>query len=191
MLSCQVEKSSPKFHQIFPIRDFKSQMEFQIEFHQKFHKHFCGLGSPNVVLTPIALLTCIHASFLFFAPFAGHPSSSLFLGAFLPISPPREVLLCRARGTAPSLKRGSFRMDRSHSEIAALKADSPPLARPGALVKTILWIEDLEKQGLKKSSNSKNHPKPSQEFSEQIGPSIHKIKGFLRIHTKCFHPQEK
>ena len=39
VLCWQVEKSSPKFHQIFPIGNFKFQIEFQIQFHQKFHKH--------------------------------------------------------------------------------------------------------------------------------------------------------
>ena len=40
VLSWQVEKkSSPKFHQIFPIGNFKFQIEFQIKFHQTFHKH--------------------------------------------------------------------------------------------------------------------------------------------------------
>ena len=29
----------PKFHQNFPIGDFKFQIEFQIKFHQKFHIH--------------------------------------------------------------------------------------------------------------------------------------------------------
>ena len=33
---------------------------------------------------------------------------------------------------------------------------------------------------------AKNHPKPSQKISEQIGPSIHEIKVFLRILTKKF-----
>ena len=32
----------------------------------------------------------------------------------------------------------------------------------------------------KSLSIAKNHPKPSQEFSEQFGPSIHKMKGFSR-----------
>ena len=33
---------------------------------------------------------------------------------------------------------------------------------------------------------AKNHPKTSQEFSEQFGPSTHKMKGFVRIHSKKF-----
>ena len=44
MLSWLVEKSYPKLHQIFHIRDFK----FQIKFHQKtFTMHFCRHGNPN------------------------------------------------------------------------------------------------------------------------------------------------
>ena len=39
VLSWQVEKSSPQFHQLFPIGDFKFQIEFQIKYHQKLHKH--------------------------------------------------------------------------------------------------------------------------------------------------------
>ena len=45
--------------------------------------------------------------------FAGHPSSSPFLGTFLPLSPPRKVLCSAEQGTAQSLERGSFRMDLS------------------------------------------------------------------------------
>ena len=37
-------------------------------------------------------LTCFHAPFFLFAPFAGHPSSSPFLGTFSPFSPPTKVL---------------------------------------------------------------------------------------------------
>ena len=36
-----------------------------------------------------------------------------------------------------------------------------------------------------KPFNSK-HPKPTQELSEQFGPSIHKIKGLVGIHPKKF-----
>ena len=42
--------------------------------------------------------------------------------------------------------------------------------------------------GPKKSFNSKIHPKPSQEFSEQFGPFIHKIKGFSRNSPQKVHP---
>ena len=39
MLSWQVEKVlPPNFTRFFPIRDFKSQIEFQIKFHQKFYE---------------------------------------------------------------------------------------------------------------------------------------------------------
>ena len=41
------------------------------------------------------------------ASFAGHPSSSPFLGTFLLAL----SLFCRANGKAQSLERGSFRMD--------------------------------------------------------------------------------
>ena len=40
----------------------------------------------------------------------------------------------------------------------------------------------------KSLSIAKNHPKPSQEFSEQFGPSIHKIKGFRRNSPRKVHP---
>ena len=43
--------------------------------------------------------------------------------------------------------------------------------------------------GCRKSlSIAKNHLKPSQEFSEQFGPSIHKIKGFGRNSPPKVHP---
>ena len=44
-----------------------------------------------------------------------------------------------------------------------------------------LGVRELDplKSGTEKSLPiAKNHPKPSQEFSEQIGPSIHKTNGF-------------
>ena len=37
-------------------------------------------------------------------------------------------------------------------------------------------------------SIAKNHPKPSQEFSEQFGPSIHKLKGFSMNSPQEVHP---
>ena len=40
----------------------------------------------------------------------------------------------------------------------------------------------------KSLSIAKNHPKPSQEFSEQFGPSIHKMKGFSRNSPQKVHP---
>ena len=44
----------------------------------------------------------------------------------------------------------------------------------------ILWklASVLDFGDQKSLSIAKNHPKPSQEFSEQFGPSIHKMKGF-------------
>ena len=42
--------------------------------------------------------------------------------------------------------------------------------------------------GPKSLSIAKNHPKPSQEFSEQFGPSIHKMKGFGRNSPPKVHP---
>ena len=48
------------------------------------------------------------------------------------------------------------------------------------------WIANL---GVRKSlSIAKNHPKPSQEFSEQIESSIHKKKGFRRNSPQKVHP---
>ena len=43
-------------------------------------------------------------------------------------------------------------------------------------------------RGPKSLSIAKNHPKPSQEFSEQFGASIHKIKGFSRNSPQKVHP---
>ena len=40
----------------------------------------------------------------------------------------------------------------------------------------------------KSLSIAKNHPKPSQEFSEQFGPSIHKIMGFCGNSPHKVHP---
>ena len=40
----------------------------------------------------------------------------------------------------------------------------------------------------KSLSIAKNHPKPSQEFSEQFGPCIHKSKGFSGNSTQKVHP---
>ena len=37
-------------------------------------------------------------------------------------------------------------------------------------------------------SRPKNHSKPSQEFSEQFGPSIHKMKGFSTNSPPKAHP---
>ena len=42
--------------------------------------------------------------------------------------------------------------------------------------------------GRKSLSIAKNHPKPSQEFSEQFGPSIHKMKGSGRNSPQKVHP---
>ena len=41
-------------------------------------------------------------------------------------------------------------------------------------------IAATSKFGDQKSLSIKNHPKPFQEFSEQIGPSMHKMKGFCK-----------
>ena len=35
---------------------------------------------------------------------------------------------------------------------------------------------------------AKNHPKTSQDFSEQFGPSTHKIKGFSKNSRQKVHP---
>ena len=40
----------------------------------------------------------------------------------------------------------------------------------------------------KSLSIAKNHPKPSQEFSEEFGPPIHKTKGFSRNSPQKVHP---
>ena len=47
---------------------------------------------PNMANSYKWFLTCFHASFFLFDPFAGHPSSSPSLATFLPFSPPRKVL---------------------------------------------------------------------------------------------------
>ena len=41
----------------------------------------------------------------------------------------------------------------------------------------------------KSLSTAKNHPKPSQEFREQIGPFLHKMKGFSKISHRKVHPK--
>ena len=49
----------PNFHQIFPIGDFKFQIELQIKFHQKFHKRTsAGLAALRLSLLfePFSLL---------------------------------------------------------------------------------------------------------------------------------------
>ena len=53
--------------------------------------------------------------FFLFAPFAGHPSSTAFLGTVLPFLSSRSALFCRVKDTAQSLERGSFRMNLSQS----------------------------------------------------------------------------
>ena len=53
---------------------------------------------------------------------------------------------------------------------------------------------DAENRGVfligdrKSLSIAKNHLKPSQEFSEQVGPSIHNMKGFSRNSPQKVHP---
>ena len=44
-------------------------------------------------------------------------------------------------------------------------------------------------RGPKKSSNSKVHPKPSQEFREQIGPFHHQNEGFWKNSHQKVHPK--
>ena len=66
-------KSPPtKFHQIFPIGDFKFQIEFQIKFHQKFHKQTsAGLAALKVwgvwvcARLPMSLLQILFIIFWF------------------------------------------------------------------------------------------------------------------------------
>ena len=60
-------------------------------FRQPFANLFCQplskflfMWNPGTRLETRVALTCFHASFFLFAPFAGHPSSSPFLGAFRP-----------------------------------------------------------------------------------------------------------
>ena len=53
------------------------------------------------------------------------------------------------------------------------------------------WCADcgVTSFGNRKSlSIAKNHPKPSQDFAEQIGPSIHDMKGFMRNSPPKVHP---
>ena len=56
------------------------------------------------------------------------------------------------------------------------------------LNRTHLFSRALSLGDRKSLSIAKNHPKPSQEFSEQFGPSIHKIKGFGRNSPQKVHP---
>ena len=56
-------------------------------------------------------LTCFHAPFFPFCPFAGHPPLPPFFSVpFCPFLPSKSALSCRAKGTAHSLERGGFRM---------------------------------------------------------------------------------
>ena len=56
MLSWQVEKSSPKFLKVFRIGDFKCQIEFQIKFHKKIHKHTsAGLAAPTILFEVLSI----------------------------------------------------------------------------------------------------------------------------------------
>ena len=54
-----------------------------------------------------------------------------------------------------------------------------------------LWARSMnggnaEEASQKSPSIAKNHPEPSQEFSEQFGPFIHKLKGLVGIRPKMF-----
>ena len=69
--------------------------------------------------------------------------------------------------------------------------NSPSEAKAGGAAVTLQnhfppQAPSLPSRGPKKSSNSKVHPKPSQEFREQIGPFRHKIRVLVRIRTKKF-----
>ena len=48
------------------------------------------------------------------------------------------------------------------------------------------WLSKITDR--KRLSIAKNHPKPSQEFSERFGPSIHKMKGFGGNSRQKVHP---
>ena len=52
----------------------------------------------------------------------------------------------------------------------------------------ILYVGVLYVLFFRPLSIAKNHPKPSQEFSEQFGPSIHKMKGFGKNSPQKVHP---
>ena len=64
--------------------------------------------------------------------------------------------------------------------------ETPSTPSPGD---DLLRLESVRKQGDRKSlSIAKNHPKTCQEFSEQFGPSTHKIKGFSKNSHQKGHP---
>ena len=61
--------------------------------------------------------------------------------------------------------------------VKALGPQEVELEHSKVVVSWLLQFHVLFIGGPKGLSISKNHPKPSQEFSEQLGPSIHKMKG--------------
>ena len=63
-------------------------------------------GGWSIRIVAKRVLTCF-----LFAPSVGRPSFSGHL--FAPLSPSKSALFCRAKGTAQSLERGSFRIDLS------------------------------------------------------------------------------
>ena len=74
---------------------------------------WCRLGQfswKRDSLSSTDLFSCVLFSFL--PPFLVTPLP-LFSTPFLPFSPSKNALFCRARDTAQSLERGSFRMDLS------------------------------------------------------------------------------
>ena len=69
----------------------------------------------------------------------------------------------------------------SESAICSSRVRPPSKIRSNLKFKTLI--------GDRKSlSIAKNHPKTSQEFSEQFGPSTHKIKGFSKNSHRKVHP---
>ena len=102
-----------------------SQPYSRREFQEKLWERFRRLSGifPNFfrkvpavlgVQGPIKGSPVFTRPFFLFAPFAGHPSSSPFLGTFSPFSPLESALICRAKGTVQSLERGSSGMDLLH-----------------------------------------------------------------------------
>ena len=68
----------------------------------------------------------------------------------------------------------------------------------GGYTHTLQWFSNYFPQNYTYTLNSvegkslsiaKNHPKPSQDFSEQFGPSIHKMKGPCRNSNQKSSPE--
>ena len=70
----------------------------------------------------------------------------------------------------------------------AASASRTTIPRNSRVVRSALLLHISLSLGDQSFEIAKNHPKPSQELSEQFGPSIHKMKGFDRNSPREVHP---